>query len=108
MATCAAEVTWLIGLFEELGVKLKLPIDLMCDSKAAIQIVANPIFYERAKHIGIDCHFVREKIMQGVMRTEHVSTKEQLADLLTKSLGKVQHDYLLEKLGLKNLFKPSA
>ncbi|XP_075077325.1 uncharacterized protein LOC142164058 [Nicotiana tabacum] len=57
-------------------------------SKAAIQIAANPICHEKTKHIDIDCHFVRKRILLGVMRTEHVSTKEQLADLLTKSLGK--------------------
>jgi len=46
MAACTAELTWLIGLFRELGVHIKQPIDLMCDSKAAIQIAANPIFHE--------------------------------------------------------------
>ncbi|XP_070056462.1 uncharacterized mitochondrial protein AtMg00810-like [Nicotiana tomentosiformis] len=36
MAACAAEVTWLVGLFGELGVKIELPVELLCDSKAAI------------------------------------------------------------------------
>lgn len=108
MAACAAEISWLIGLFEELRVKVELHVDLLCDSKVTIKIAANPFFYERIKHIDIDCHFMKERILQGEMRTEHVSSKEQLADLLTKSLGKVQHDYLLENLGVMNLFKPSA
>ncbi|XP_019265473.1 PREDICTED: uncharacterized protein LOC109243038 [Nicotiana attenuata] len=56
MASCAAEVTWLIGLYAELGIKVCLPVKLVCDSKAAIQIAANPIFHERTKHIDIDCH----------------------------------------------------
>ncbi|XP_019267480.1 PREDICTED: uncharacterized protein LOC109244791 [Nicotiana attenuata] len=50
IASCAAEVTWMIGLFKELGVKIQQPISLICDSKAAIQIAANPIFRERTKH----------------------------------------------------------
>nr|XP_016463950.1 PREDICTED: uncharacterized mitochondrial protein AtMg00810-like [Nicotiana tabacum] len=54
MATCATEVTWLIRLFEEFGVKLELPVNLLCDSKAAIQIATNPIFHERTTHIHID------------------------------------------------------
>ncbi|XP_075079141.1 uncharacterized protein LOC142164697 [Nicotiana tabacum] len=103
-----AELTWLTGLFSELGIESPLPIDLHYDSKAAIQIVANPIFHERTKHIDIDCQFVREKIMQGLIKTHHVPTKKQQADLLTKNLGKVQHDYLLSKLKLKDLFQPSA
>ncbi|XP_070007778.1 uncharacterized mitochondrial protein AtMg00810-like [Nicotiana sylvestris] len=93
MASVVAELTWLIGLYKELRVEVEVPMDLYYDSKAAIQIVVNPIFHEHTKHIDIDCHFVREKIIQGLVKTYYVYTKEQQTDLLTKSLGKPQHDY---------------
>ena len=63
MASVVAEVTWLIGLYKEMGINIEVPICLYCDSKAAIQIAANSIFHERTKHIDIDCHFVRDKII---------------------------------------------
>ncbi|XP_019251431.1 PREDICTED: uncharacterized protein LOC109230381 [Nicotiana attenuata] len=72
MASTVAELTWLTGLYKELGVDVNWPIFLYCDSKAAIQIAANPIFHERTKHIDIDCHFVREKIIQGMIKTFHI------------------------------------
>lgn len=72
---------------------------LLCDNKAAIQIGANSIFCERTKHFDINCHFLREKLLQEMIKTHHVPTKEQLADLLAKSLGKIHHTYLLSKLG---------
>lgn len=62
MTSATTEVVWLIGLFAELNWKLTLPVKLFCDSKAAIQIAANPIYHDRTKHIEIDCHFIREKI----------------------------------------------
>ena len=87
MATCAAEITWLIGLYKELGVNITVPVKMVCDSKAAIQIAANPIFHERTKHIDIDCHFVKERICQGVLKTEYINpppnfTKYPVTDFL--------------------------
>jgi len=106
MANAVAEVVWLVGLYKELKVELELPVKLFCDSKAALQIAANPIYHERTKHIEIDCHFIREKIQEGLIQTDHVPSKMQLADILTKSLGRTQHDFLLSKLGVYNLFAP--
>ena len=106
MAACAAEITWLVGLYKELGVMINLPVRMISDSKAAIQIVVDPIFHERTKHFDIDCHFVREKICQGMLKTEHINTKDQLADVLNKNLGKVQHNMLVSQLGMKDVFLP--
>ena len=98
----------MIGLYKELEISVEVPIYLYCDNKAAIQIAANPIFHERTKHIDIDCHFVRDKIIQGIIKTHYVSTKEQQTDLLTKSLGRKQHEHLMTKLSLKDVFKSSV
>ncbi|XP_015078429.1 uncharacterized protein LOC107022289 [Solanum pennellii] len=51
MASVVAKVTWLLGLFQELGVKVTQPVTVMSDSKAALQIASNPIFHERTKQI---------------------------------------------------------
>lgn len=62
MASAVADIVWLVGLFEEINMKVKVPIDIFCNNKTAIQIAENPIFHEWTKHIEIDCHFVREKV----------------------------------------------
>jgi len=108
MASAVSEITWLLGLFNELGVSIQLPITVFSDSKSAIQLAANPVFHERTKHIEIDCHFIRDKIKAGVVDTAYVHTQQQLADLLTKGLSQVQHVYLLGKLGVLNVMHPSA
>nr|XP_033508801.1 uncharacterized mitochondrial protein AtMg00810-like [Nicotiana tomentosiformis] len=69
LVVVTAKVVLLLGLFAELGVHIKRPVEVSYDSKAALQIAANPIFHERTKYIEIDCHFVRDKIKQGVFNT---------------------------------------
>lgn len=58
MASALPEVTWL-GLFTELNIPIIKPITILSDSKYVIQLSANPIFYERTKHIEINCHFIK-------------------------------------------------
>ncbi|XP_015165132.1 uncharacterized mitochondrial protein AtMg00810-like [Solanum tuberosum] len=77
IASTVAEIVWVVGLFTELGITLTLPVFVHCDSKSAIQIAANPVFHERTKHIDIDCHFIHEKILQGLIETVYLSTTEQ-------------------------------
>ncbi|XP_019240256.1 PREDICTED: uncharacterized protein LOC109220259, partial [Nicotiana attenuata] len=62
MAAAVAEITWLLGLFKELGVHVTSPVTIFTDSKYAIQIAENPILHERTTHIEIDYHFIQDKI----------------------------------------------
>ena len=65
MASAVSEITWLLGLFKELGMNVQLPVTIFSDSKSAIQLAANPVLHKRTKHIEIDCHFIRDKIKAG-------------------------------------------
>ncbi|WKA11474.1 hypothetical protein VitviT2T_028969 [Vitis vinifera] len=105
MAAVTCELKWLKGLLLSLGVHHPKAIKLFCDSQSALHMAKNPVFHERTKHIEVDCHFVRDAIIDGLIAPSYVPTVTQLVDIFTKALGKKQFDYLLAKLGI---FEPHA
>ncbi|GJV67221.1 phosducin-like protein 3 [Tanacetum coccineum] len=72
---------------------------------SAIKIDVNPVFYERTKHLEIDLHFVREKVLKGVVKTVKVDSANQIADILTKGLDTVQHLDFVKKLGMYDVYQ---
>ena len=62
---------------------------------------------ERTKHIEVDCHFIREKIVSGCMTTSFVNSNDQLADIFTKSLRGPRIKYICDKLGAFGLYSPA-
>lgn len=105
LATC--ELIWLQRLLKDLHFMPSSTAKLFCDNKSALHIGINPVFYERTKHIDIECHTVRDQLKAGRLRTMHVSSSNQLADVLTKALHPDPFYSLVHRLSLSSLFLPS-
>ncbi|KAL2933741.1 Retrovirus-related Pol polyprotein from transposon TNT 1-94, partial [Bienertia sinuspersici] len=100
MALTVCEVTWLTQLLKELGLKKLNPVTIQCDNRAALSIAANLVHHERTKHVELDCHFIRDKVSEGCIKTQYVPSERQVADLFTKPMSMAKQDHLLPKLGV--------
>ena len=100
MSATIFELEWITHLLLDLHLPLHLPVLMHRDNKAAQHVAENPVFHERTKHLNIDCHYTRDKVLEGFLQTTHVSSQEQLAHLMTKPFSESQHNFLCSRLGL--------
>lgn len=98
MSAASSEIVWLQRLLSELGVAIITPTVLHADNTSAIKIATNPVQHENTKHIDVDCHYIRELIVDRLITLRHISSHDQLADLFTKAMTRARHRYLTSKL----------
>jgi hypothetical protein len=98
------EAVWLgkllAGLFD-----LELePTLIHCDNQSCVKLSENHVFSDKSKHIEIKYHYIQDMVQKGVVELQYISTDEQIANILTKSLSRVKYEYFRDKLGvMKNV-----
>ena len=54
-----------------------------CDNMGASALASNPVYHARTKHIELDVHFIRDKVLAKELEIRYVPTSDQVADCLT-------------------------
>ncbi len=103
LADGAKEATWLGRLGEEIGFFGTQATLLMCDNQSSVKLTKNLVFHARMKHIEIQYHFIREKVLSGEIKSTHVSINEQLANIFTKPLGRIKFESMRSRLWIQSL-----
>lgn len=67
MCTTAYELKWISFLLTDFQLLVNQPITLHCDNEAVVAIAKNLVFHEHTKHIDIDCHIVRNMVVDGFL-----------------------------------------
>ncbi|KAI5319275.1 hypothetical protein L3X38_038983 [Prunus dulcis] len=86
--------------FRELGIMPSSTPAIYCDNIGATFYCANPVLHSGMKHIDIDFHFVRHLVTRGLLQVSHVSTTDQLTDVLTKPMSRHRFQLLWSKIGV--------
>ena len=68
-------------------------VTVFCDNKSAIYLTKHQVHHERAKHVDVKYHFIREVVAKKEVQVIKVATEDNSADMMTKALptGKFQH-----------------
>lgn len=105
LAHINAEVYWVRQLLCDLHIFLSQPPILFCDNISALALATNPVFHTRTKHIAIDYHFVREKVVRRDLEGQNVASKDHLVDIFTQALSSSRFSSLCSKLQLSTKAK---
>ena len=97
-ATCQG--LWLSRLLEDITGTSPAQFKLLVDNKSAIALSKNPVHHDLSKHIDVKFHFVRDCMEKKQVEIDHVGTQDQLADALTKALGRVRFIEMRQRLGM--------
>nr|GEY57559.1 uncharacterized mitochondrial protein AtMg00810-like [Tanacetum cinerariifolium] len=99
MAACQG--IWLCRLLTEITGQKVPPVTLFVDNRSALDLMKNPVFHGRSKHINIRYHFIRECVENGEIIVNHVCGTKQKADILTKTMARVKHEEMRDLIGVK-------
>ena len=106
LSTALRDVIHVIHLIEELqthGFNVHNPTPkITCrtfeDNKSCIEIATNHKTRPRTKHLSVRLHHFRSYVVNKTITIEHISTKEQIADIFTKPLPRDQFSKLRDRL----------
>ena len=99
----AKEAIWCARFLKELRFRNDDPVLLRGDNQGSIALTENPEFHRRSKHIEIKWHWIREVVASKKIKIRFISTKEMVADGLTKPLQPKPFEEFRTMLGMKKI-----
>lgn len=84
---------------KDYGLKFSKP-PIYYDNTSAINLSKSTTQHARTKHIDIKHHFLRDNISKEAITLDYINSKNQIADILTKSLNESIFTKLRRELGI--------
>ncbi|KAF7138498.1 hypothetical protein RHSIM_Rhsim07G0156800 [Rhododendron simsii] len=99
----AFEAIWIKRFLEDLKINeiADKPIAIMCDNQAAIQTIRNGEIGSRGIHKDRQYHYVVDVLQRNEIAIDYLSSKEMLADPITKPIAFVDFRKHVHLMGVK-------
>ena len=102
IVACSAsyEAIWIRKLLTSLfDLEIQATV-ILCDNQSCIKMTENHVFHDKSKHIEIQYHYIRDMVQRGAIKLQYVNTDEQVVDVLTRPLSRVNFEHFQDKLGV--------
>jgi hypothetical protein len=66
---------------------------ILCDNQSCIKMTKNHVFHDKSKHIEIRYHYIHDMVQRGAIKIQYVNMDEQVSDVLTKPLSRVNFEH---------------
>ena len=97
----AKESVWLPNMPAEMMGKLSpQPLTIYVDNQGAISLSQRSTISNRSKLIEIRLHYLMDAVAQKKVYLEYIPSHQQLADALTKPLGRISFQKMVESTGI--------
>ena len=97
------EAIWIRTLIQRIEGREIEPLAIYCDNQGTLKSSRNPIASKNSKHYEIPKHYIRENVLTGVVELFYVITHDQIADILTKALGRSKFHHFRKLMGVMSL-----
>jgi hypothetical protein len=94
------QTVWLSHLFDQIGVPHNIPTPFFCGNQGTIQLIHNPEFHCRTKHVEVAYHYVQDQHASHHINMQYIHTSEQSVDLFAKALSRDRLQLLCSYIGL--------
>lgn len=85
---CAKSIAWLRSMLSEMNFTQQETTTIYEDNEATIEHVRSGKVTKRNRHIELRYHGIKDYARKGIIDLKYVSTKRQVADILTKNLSR--------------------
>ena len=105
LGTVVMWLLWYQRFFDNINLQLNQTLTTYCDNLQTVRLMTkeSPKLVTKLKHIDIKQHWLREKVEDGTVNIEWISTANQAADGLTKALTRQKHITFLKQLKMRDI-----
>ena len=97
VAMSMKEIEWVYSMVSEFKIRIDVAV-IYCDNQGAIKIFTSEAGFGRTKHLDIRLQFVKDLFKVGKYQIRYVRSDENLADLFTKPLQRLNFQRIVDKL----------